>query len=624
MSSFAGIEMAKRGLMVQSKLINTAGHNINNADTEGFSRQRVKVAAFDPLHRPDLSRDLTPGQIGQGVKAESIERIRDELLDARIAGQTNKESFWSTREKYYTMLEQVYNEAADISVRTSLDKFWQSWQELSVYPESTAARQAVVSRGESLITSINNRYDGLKGIGDMLNSDIEATVRQVNDFSSQIAAVNSEITRSRAMGDNPNDLLDRRDLLVEKLSNLINISTDQRDSDEFMVHVDGKVLVQGEKHRSFSVVPEVENKGYSKVIWSDTEFDADFRGGTLGALIELRDSDVRSEIQSLNTMTLNFADLVNDIHRNSIGANNATGLDFFVEQPFVTNAVGNYDRNGDGEFDSSYIFRLTGANELKANEQIGLAGTITLAGKQGNINIGYSATDTVQNIVERINNYDGEVKAYLDNNNKLVLKATTADDIENPDFVIRHVEDSGHFLVGYAGILAGSGQENAFNFNQPNAVNALSANGAQFSVAPVQDPSAYIAINETIRRDVLSVGSAFVNNYGVRNQGDGAAALAIAGIRNNPVMIGKSRTFDDYFADSVTNIALKAEQADYNMKSQNTIMGDLRAMRDAISGVNVDEELADIIKFQHGYNAVAKYVTVIDQMLDTVINRLKA
>ena len=87
-------------------------------------------------------------------------------------------------------------------------------------------------------------------------------------------------------------------------------------------------------------------------------------------------------------------------------------------------------------------------------------------------------------------------------------------------------------------------------------------------------------------------------------------------------MIGRARTFDDYFAESVTNVGLKGEQAQTNLLSQNKIMADLRTMRDSISGVNIDEELADIIKFQHGYNAAAKFVTVVDELLETVINRL--
>ena len=206
-SSFAGIELGKRSLMAQAQSINTAGHNISNADTEGYSRQRVKVRAFDPLYRPDLTRENTPGQIGQGVTVESVERIRDIMLDKRIVAQSNQESYWGTREKYYVMLENIYNEPDDVSIRTTMDKFWESWQELSLYPESTAARMSVVSRGDSLVNAIHNRYIGLMGVGNLLNGDIESSVRQVNDIANQIAEVNKEIVKSKAMGDNPNDLL---------------------------------------------------------------------------------------------------------------------------------------------------------------------------------------------------------------------------------------------------------------------------------------------------------------------------------------------------------------------------------------------------------------------------------
>ncbi|HPA11211.1 MAG TPA: flagellar basal body rod C-terminal domain-containing protein, partial [Treponemataceae bacterium] len=100
------------------------------------------------------------------------------------------------------------------------------------------------------------------------------------------------------------------------------------------------------------------------------------------------------------------------------------------------------------------------------------------------------------------------------------------------------------------------------------------------------------------------------------------AAVAIAAIRNTPVMVGNTRTFDDYFADAVTNIGLKGEQAERSLETQVTIMTELRGMWDAISGVNVDEELADIIKFQHGYNAAARFIATFNEMLDTVINRM--
>ena len=620
-STFSGIELGKRSIMAHTDAIQTAGHNISNADTEGYSRQRVQMKEFDPLYRPDLERAERPGMIGQGIDTQSVERVRDEMLDNRITEQQHHESYWDTRSKYYTMIEQIYNEPEDVSVRSNMDKFWQSWQELSMHPENQSARQAVVTRGENLTDSINAKWEGLMGIGTLINADIEATVKQVNDYARQIAAINGEIVRSRGMGDNPNDLLDRRDLLVDKLSKLVNITTDRRDSDEFFVHIDGQVLVQGGIARTFDLETVIDNNGYDKLVWKDTGNDAVIKGGKLGALIELRDVDVRNEVQSLNTMTMNFADLVNDVHRNAYGANHVTGLDFFTQRSFVENVNGNYDRDGDGQMDHSYIFRFTGTTKLNPQEQIGLEGTMTLSGPNGNVQVAYHPTDTVETVINRINDSNGEVKAYLDRNSNLVLKATTAQNVENPDFVIRHVEDSGFFLTGYSGILSASGEQGAYDFAQEDAVNALA--GAQFAVSPVLNPAGYIQVNQSIKNDVMSVAAAFMDNSGNVNAGDGRAAVEIASIRNTKVMIGHERTFDDYFADSVTNVGLKGEQAENNFNSHMAIMNDLREMRDSISGVNIDEELSDIIKFQHGYNAAAKFVTVWDSLLDTVINRLK-
>lgn len=618
--TFAGIEIGKRSLMAHNVQIQTAGHNISNADTEGYTRQRVTVATMDPLDRPDLERAERPGQLGQGTIVQSVTRVRDELLDNRIISQTNQESYWDTRDTYYSMIEQIYNEPDEVSVRSNMDKFWQSWQELSSDPSSDAARQAVVTRGENLTNSIKQNNMSLLAIQNQLNGDIESSVKQVNDITRQIADINREIVRVEGVGDNPNDLKDRRDLLVEKLGKLINVTVVRSDPDEFLVHTDGQMIVQGGLARQIDEVTNMDNFGYTKLMWHDTQNDATFRGGSLGALVELRDKDVRSELQSLDTMTQNFADLVNDVHRNALGKNNVTGLDFFNEHPFVENTNGNYDRNGDGAVDSSYIFRMTGTNALRPQEQIGLAGTVTLNGTTGDVRVSYYPTDTVEDVINRINDSNAEVKAYLDRNSNLVLKATTANEVGNPDFVIRHVEDSGMFLTGYSGILAGSGAAGAYNWEQADAVNSLA--GAQFAVTPIMHPSGYLVVNPRIVSDVQSVAAAFANNQGRADVDDGRAAVEIAAIRNSKMMVGSDRTFDDYFADTATRIGLKGEQAENMLASQNAIMNDLRDLRDSISGVNVDEELADIIKFQYGYQAAAKFITVQDELLNTIINRL--
>jgi flagellar hook-associated protein 1 FlgK len=184
------------------------------------------------------------------------------------------------------------------------------------------------------------------------------------------------------------------------------------------------------------------------------------------------------------------------------------------------------------------------------------------------------------------------------------------------------MEDSGHFLSGYAGILAGSGPENAYTWDKANAVTSLAGGKLQYAVAPIAHPAGWMEINKSIKSDVQTIAAGFADQDGTLNPGDNRAAMAIAAIRNTAVMVGDTRTFDDYFADAVTNIGLKGEQSARSLETQNGIMKELKDTRDSISGVNVDEELADIIKFQHGYNAAAKFISTINDMLDTVINRM--
>ena len=456
-STFLGIELAKRSLNAQNQALNTIGHNLANASAEGYSRERVDLAATDPLYAPDLSREETPGQIGQGVSISRIERIKDDLLEGRIDAESGLEGYWGARDKYLLQLEQIHNEPSDSSVRTQMDKFWDSWQELSLRPSDTAAREAVLSRGENLAESMRDRFRRLTGFRSEVDGDVRGTVTQVNNLAKEIAAVDLEIRKSKAIGDEPNDLMDRRDVLVEKLGHLIPISVDQRGSDEFMVHVDGIVLVQGNIARAFDMKTATDDEGFAAPIWKDTGLPASITGGTLGALLGLRDGDAKKEMQTLDTMALTFADLVNETHRSGYGINGKTGLDFFKEWPFINNVAGNYDRNGDGKYDSTYIYRMTGANALTAQEQVGLAGTIRLSSAAGTTEVAYYPTDTVADLVSRINHAGAEVTARLTREGKLELRATPAANADDPSFVLRHVEDSGQFLVGYSGLLQGSG-----------------------------------------------------------------------------------------------------------------------------------------------------------------------
>jgi flagellar hook-associated protein 1 FlgK len=618
-----GIAIGKRGVQAHQQALYVIGHNLGNADTEGYSRQRIEMKASDPIYLPGLNRAETPGQIGQGVSVERIERLRDQLLDKRIVAQASSKGYWEQRDPYIRMLEQTYLEPGATSVRSKMDMFWDAWQELSMYPADTAPRSAVIERGKTLIDGIHDRYKGLTGMQEQADSDIQLTVERVNEITRQIAALNGDIVRIKAMGDNPNDLMDRRDLLVDKLSEIIDITIVARDPDEFMVHTAGLVLVQGKIGRQFDLRKGIDDEGYAHIFWRDTGQEVRFSKGALGALLEIRDVTINAEIRTLDNMTMNFVDLVNEIHSKGYGINGVTGLNFFSEYPFVTNINGNYDRSGNGVFDSSYIYRINGSNALEAQAQPGFEGVITLAGPNGNVQIQYYSTDTVADIINRINNSGAEVVARLNREGMLSLKGTPAQPIdgvhENPDFVIRHVEDSGHFLTGYAGLL---GPDGVFDWGTADAVANL-RNGADYSVAPIAHPSGWIEVNPALIKDATSVASAFGFNGADANPGNGDAAAAIASIRNTPVMVGQLATFDDYFADSVSRMGLLGEQSEMAIATQVQIMKELNDMRQSISGVNIEEELANMIRYQQGYNASARFVSTVNSMLD-VLMRLGA
>ncbi|MGO9310819.1 MAG: flagellar hook-associated protein FlgK [Spirochaetia bacterium] len=631
-STFAPIELGKRGLVATTQGLQTIGHNLSNASVEGYSRQRVDMVASPPLYEPQLNREETPGQIGQGVEVSRIERIKDMLLEGRIVSEQNVQGYWDSRDKYILMLEQVYNEPTDHSVRTLLDKFWSSWQDLSLNPTEIASRRSVLETGKALVDGIHSRYRGLKSVRDMLEGDIQGSVTQVNELTRQVADLNKQIVKSQALGDNPNDLLDRRDLLVGQLSSLIDITVRYNDpAGEFVVTTGGVHIVQGAHHEQVALQADKMNEGYSVPVWSDTRQAAIFRGGRIAALMEMRDGDARQEIQSLDLLSINFSDLVNEVHRQGFGLNGEKGTDFFVERPFVTNVSGNYDSKGTGAFDSTWVFRVTGTNTLQAKEEIGLAGTLTLPGRQGNVTVDYRPTDTVEDLITRVNLSGSEVVARLNSDGKLSLKATPAADTGNPDFVIRGLEDSGQFLVGYSGILNASGPTGAYTWQKADAVQALRqpdpaaadpAAQAQFAVAPLAHPAGWIEVNPRLALDPGSVAAASGVDGRSAGVGDGTAALAIAQLRTTPVMVGVTSTFDSYFADRVAGIGLKGEEANRTMDTTKLVMKDLTDMRESISGVNMDEELSAMITYQNGYAAIARFVSTFDGLLNTIINRM--
>jgi flagellar hook-associated protein 1 FlgK len=617
MSTFSGIELGKKGLVTHQAAIHVTGHNVSNAETEGYSRQKVTLEIFDPLYIPGLTRENTPGQIGQGVQVEKILRARDMLLEDRILNEKNGLSYWKSLSDWIYQVELIHNEPTDQSIMHTLDKFWAAWQDLANNPEEIGSREAVREYGWALARHIQYNFQALKSLRNNIEQASRMRFEEINGLAKQIAKLNEQMLRAEATGDNPNDLWDKRDLLVERLSGYVDIQIGRSDQDEFLVFIGGKHLVQGKHFERLELSANPDNEGYSDIRWAVDGSFLKLLSGELKAHLDARDVELRYQIDSLDRFTASLMDLVNSIHRDGFGLNLRTGLDFFAENPISTNPFGEYDFDRDGFADGTAIYRIRGTRTLESDDVIGLEGTIRL---EGGIEVPYGATDRVADVITRVNNNVADVRMYLDKDGRFVVRS------DSPELAIGYLEDSGDLLVQYAGVLRGNGEQGAFDRGQLGMAQRISED---FMLTPFTHPASWVGLDEQVANEVESVAAAMgtdTDGDGVPDlsmgAGNGDNALGIASLRFLKVMIGGSETLNEFYGALIAGTGLRGETAESENLNRDLIVENLENLRQSISGVNIDEELVNLVKFQHGYAAAARFITKVDEMLDLLINRM--
>ncbi len=631
-STFMGIELGKKGVVAHQSALQTTGHNVTNAETEGYSRQKVILETQHPLYDPSFNRPERAGHIGQGVVAARIERIRNAFIDDRIMGLNDFLGYWKTKNSHLEEIEMVHNEPSDNSLRNLLNQFWGSWEELSNNPSEAAIRKVVRERSETLVQGLSRTFHQLKDIQNKVEFTIQARVNHLNDLSKKVKDLNIDIAKAENLGDVPNDLYDRRDMMIEEISKLIDINVVRNEEDEFIVYWQGKHLIQGGNYEEISLVSNPAKNGYSDLYWKEINEKVDVKGGELEGLFDLRDNILKNQIDYLNNFTTNLSDLVNEVHRDGFGLDSRTNRDFFNYIPATAQVNGDYDSNNDGNLNSTALFKIAGNKSLTLTDKIGISGTLVFDSNKPNrpaIQVNYTATDTVENVIKKINQSDSEVVAYLDHRDRLVVKATLSKDDGNKDFLIRHLEDSGDFFVNYSGILKANGTAGAYDWKSTGAANQLQAVQANYTITPLYDISSWVSLNPDIKNDSSKIAAAFGTDTDgsgdfdkMSGVGDGNAALKIAGLRYKKVMIGEQSTFDDYYSALVAEVGTLSEQAKLEYETTEQLSENLVNLRKSISGVNLDEEIANMVMYQHGYNASARVVSVMDKMLDTIINRM--
>ncbi|PAB59369.1 flagellar hook-associated protein FlgK [Anaeromicrobium sediminis] len=338
-STFFGFNVAVSGLHASQRALYVTGHNISNANTEGYSRQRLEVKPGNPLPIPN-----SEGMLGTGVDTDKVIQIRDGFLDFKYRTENQNLGEWEARQEILESLELVMNEPSDSGMREVMDEFFESLQTLSSNPEDQTVRALVREKAIAFTTTVNRMGNQLREMQEDLDFNVRATVDQINGYGKSIAALNDQIFRAELDGSNANDLRDQRNLLLDKLSELTDIQTIEDGQGKMQVLIGGTQLVNHDRSKELVCEDrkvlnndtDVPNLG--EVVWDDGA-KINITTGKLKALMDGRDNidgdkkGVPYYIERLNEFTSVLADEINEVHEKGYGLNGDTGIKFFEYDP---------------------------------------------------------------------------------------------------------------------------------------------------------------------------------------------------------------------------------------------------------------------------------------------------
>ncbi len=272
-STFGGLEMGKSALNAFRLGMQTVGHNISNMNTEGYSRQRVIFSTVTPENIEHV------GQLGQGMYASTIERIRDEFLDFQFRDSQATLGYWEKINDLYDSIQNYIAEPNSTGLRSAMDDFFTNMQTLQRSPEDTSARRALVEAANSIGGMLTNLISNFNTYNESINLEVKQAVEEANQMLYDLAALNKEIATAEALDQNANDLYDQRDLIIDKLSKMMDIQYNEpleRNGvkGEFFLSVNGRVLVQGTHVRELKAHTFMwDNQVYYDVQVAENEFD---------------------------------------------------------------------------------------------------------------------------------------------------------------------------------------------------------------------------------------------------------------------------------------------------------------------------------------------------------------
>jgi flagellar hook-associated protein 1 FlgK len=551
-------DIARLAISANRAALQVTGHNISNVNTPGYTRQRAVLATSRPVSG-------NPGQIGTGVNATEISRIYDKYLEFQVTTQKEYRGKSEILSSLLGRMEETFNESSGAGLNKAVSDFFGATSDLAADPAGSPPRTALLGRGQTLANVFNRMYEDLTDQRRDIDRELRGTLTQVNDLAGDIADLNDKIAAAELVGQNANDLRDQRQVYLNELAEYVDVNAFEDSIGMLNVFIGGdRPLVLGKNAASLTAVDNADNSGFAEIGYvpfagSTITITSAVRQGKLAGLVQARDTDIPDALDQLNALAAAVTYRFNDIHDGGYGLDGSTGNEFFNDSNMGVSVTVPSTNTGTA---AAGTLSITSVNALEYHNyriSFAVSGPTT-----------YTITDLADNTTVATGAYT------------------------NPT---------------------------TFAFNGLSVqITGVPANGDTLEVSAHKDAAQYVSLTSTVLNDRNKIAAAGANPVTTTGPSDNDNALLLAALKDTKILTGGTETLSAYYSSLTADVGSTAAQGKRDDDFYRLTMEQLENRRESVSGVSLDEEGANLIKFQRAFEAAAKLVQTADDLLITVLN----
>ena len=608
-NTFFGLDIGKSGLFVAQGGLNTTAHNIANIETEGFTRQVIDQKAGSALRANGRH-----GMIGTGVDVDAITQTRSKYFDEKFRNNNSIYGGYSTKSNYMSQIQSYLNEIQLEGFTTTFDKMHDTIQELAKDPANLTVRTQVTNVAQSFCEYFNSLFTNLQAVQEDCNFEIKNQVDRVNAIASEIASLTKQINAVEIGGSNANDLRDVRNLLVDELSAIINVTVEETPNGpvglkDYVVKIDGQTLVDTYETHELKVVPREYRKnqtdpdGMYDVVWDNgQQFNpyAYTQSGSMKALFEVRDGNNADNLKGTVTAYVGMY----SVTMTHASVNDETKLNI-PESGEITIGTVKYEYEAfevsidETTGDYTYEFQLKEPVRAYADEEISSVG----------LTVDYKG---VPYYMEQMNEF---LRTYAKKFNEIHKSGVDLNGTAGLDFFTATNKVTGkEYKFGTYGEAGGNGYD-------PYSFNSLTGEYAVEDVSTVYSSYYHITaenicVNDMIQHDprLFAAASEIVNGVGNYDK-----AEELIELKTDTTMFrqGKPAAF---LQTLVAEVGIDTKAALNFAESQNNLVNSIDNQRLSVAGVDSEEEAMNLMRYQQAYNLSAQVISIMNQIYDKLIN----